>query len=115
MSDVQWWQECEIEKDRAWEGQYRCSTHDVWFRDSIHPLCCPAVRLAEQVHEEQSSPAMPSGTMFEYLEDEQCWLAYDSGHVVLRYREDTGRITFALKGVRLEVVRAFVAEIERSK
>lgn len=59
---------------------------------------------------------IPDGCFIEYLEEQESWLAHDSeGRIVLRYREDTGRITFALIGAPIDLVEAFIEEIRSSK
>lgn len=33
--------ECDIQRDRAWNSQYYCSIHGVWFRSFDEPELCP--------------------------------------------------------------------------
>ena len=34
--------ECEVSPDRAWEEQWSCNTHGVWWREGGEPDSCPA-------------------------------------------------------------------------
>lgn len=34
--------ECDIQKDPAWQEQYHCLFHSVWFRSKDEPTICPA-------------------------------------------------------------------------
>lgn len=39
--------ECEIQRDRAWSGQFYCAAHSTWFRAcDDEPQCCPAGSIA---------------------------------------------------------------------
>ncbi len=71
-------------------------------------------RHRKRSEEMEVSPIVPSGFSVEN-EGEECWVVKNEKNVVLRWRLDTDRITYALIGVPRNVVPPFLWAIENNK